>query len=171
MLVVVPTADVAERTFADLTYYLGESESRSVALARARDEAVGALDSPSERSARMTLLADLCARRPQIVVAPVAALRQYVMPLRDVPRRNAHARAPATNRAGIRCRRSSIRLGYSRVDVVSAAGEFAVRGGILDVFPATAERPVRLEFFGDTLESTAAVRDSIAAFRRHDRAR
>src|SRR5580658_8825183 len=67
MMVVVPTADVAERTFADLTYYLGESESRSVSLVRARDETVGALDSPSERSARMTLLADLCASRPQIV--------------------------------------------------------------------------------------------------------
>src|SRR5271156_6646177 len=49
MLVVVPTADVAERTFADLSYYLGVSSARNVALVRARDETVGALDSPSER--------------------------------------------------------------------------------------------------------------------------
>ena len=42
MLVVVPTPDVAERTFADLLYYLGESEAESVALMRARDETVGA---------------------------------------------------------------------------------------------------------------------------------
>ena len=41
----------------------------------------------------------------------------------------------------------------TRVDVVSAAGEYAVRGGILDVFPATADTPVRIEFFGDDVES------------------
>jgi transcription-repair coupling factor (superfamily II helicase) len=152
MLVVVPTADVAERTFADLTYYLGESESRSVALVRARDEAVGALDSPSERSARMTLFADLCAAKPQIVVAPVAALRQYVMPC-------ARFRAEtlvlhSNDEPGFDTLQQQLyRLGYARVDVVSAAGEFAVRGGILDVFPATTDQPVRLEFFGDTLES------------------
>lgn len=41
---------------------------------------------------------------------------------------------------------------YSRVDMVSRRGEFAVRGGILDIFPTTSEHAVRLEFFGDELE-------------------
>ncbi|MDQ2873141.1 MAG: transcription-repair coupling factor, partial [Candidatus Eremiobacteraeota bacterium] len=45
------------------------------------------------------------------------------------------------------------RLGYERADIVSAAGEFAVRGGILDVFAASADAPMRVEFFGDTVES------------------
>jgi transcription-repair coupling factor (superfamily II helicase) len=40
-------------------------------------------------------------------------------------------------------------LAYSRVDMVGRRGEFAVRGGILDVFPPTAEHPVRIEFWGD----------------------
>jgi transcription-repair coupling factor (superfamily II helicase) len=44
-------------------------------------------------------------------------------------------------------------LGYTRVDVVEHRGEFAVRGGIMDVFPATARRPVRAEFYGDDIES------------------
>lgn len=152
MMVVVPTADVAERTFADLTYYLADTESRAVALVRARDEAVGALDSPSERSARMTLLADLCANRPQIVVVPVAALRQYVMPC-DRFRAETLELAAGDEPGWDALQKRLYRLGYTRVDVVSAAGEFAVRGGILDVFPATADQPVRLEFFGDTLES------------------
>jgi transcription-repair coupling factor (superfamily II helicase) len=43
-------------------------------------------------------------------------------------------------------------LAYSRVDMVTRRGEFAVRGGILDVFAPTDEHPVRLEFFGDELE-------------------
>ncbi|HEV2261075.1 MAG TPA: hypothetical protein VGR69_02155, partial [Candidatus Rubrimentiphilum sp.] len=59
VFVVVPTADAAERSFADLLYYLQEDEATSVALLRSRDETIGALESPSERSARMALLNDL----------------------------------------------------------------------------------------------------------------
>ncbi|HEY6567218.1 MAG TPA: transcription-repair coupling factor [Actinomycetota bacterium] len=44
-------------------------------------------------------------------------------------------------------------LGYSRADIVEHRGEFAVRGGVIDVFPGTARRPVRLEFWGDEIES------------------
>jgi len=42
-----------------------------------------------------------------------------------------------------------VNLAYTRVDMVGKRGEFAVRGGILDVFPPTAEHPVRVEFWGD----------------------
>ena len=41
---------------------------------------------------------------------------------------------------------------YSRVDMVERRGEFAVRGGIVDVFPPTEEHPVRVEFWGDEVE-------------------
>jgi transcription-repair coupling factor (superfamily II helicase) len=43
--------------------------------------------------------------------------------------------------------------GYGRTDTVREAGEFAVRGGIVDVFPTGFEEPVRLDFFGDELET------------------
>src|SRR5690606_39249642 len=43
-------------------------------------------------------------------------------------------------------------LAYTRVDLVTKRGEFAVRGGILDVFPPTADHPVRLELWGDDIE-------------------
>ncbi len=42
--------------------------------------------------------------------------------------------------------------GYHRVDMVEKRGEVAVRGGLLDVFPPTEEHPLRLEFWGDTIE-------------------
>ncbi|WP_414720725.1 transcription-repair coupling factor [Streptomyces sp.] len=41
---------------------------------------------------------------------------------------------------------------YSRVDLVEKRGEFAVRGGIVDVFPPTDEHPLRVEFWGDDVE-------------------
>ncbi|WP_374764640.1 transcription-repair coupling factor [Yunchengibacter salinarum] len=43
--------------------------------------------------------------------------------------------------------------GYSRSDQVMEPGEYAVRGGLLDLYPTGAEEPVRLDFFGDELDS------------------
>ncbi len=43
--------------------------------------------------------------------------------------------------------------GYQRVEQVEERGQFAIRGGILDVYPATEERAVRIELFGDEVES------------------
>ncbi|MBO5040872.1 MAG: transcription-repair coupling factor [Clostridia bacterium] len=43
--------------------------------------------------------------------------------------------------------------GYQSVDMVNGVGQFSVRGGILDVFPAGSENPVRIEFFGDDIDS------------------
>ncbi|MFN2450144.1 MAG: transcription-repair coupling factor [Candidatus Baltobacteraceae bacterium] len=150
--VVLPTVDAAERLFADLLYYLEEDEPRTVRLLRSREETVGAIDSPSERSARMSLMAQLADGVPGIVLIPLAAARQYVIP------REAFARERFSLHSGQSAGWDATlerlyRCGYQRTDVVSAAGEFAVRGGILDVFAASADRPVRIEFFGDEIES------------------
>ncbi|MGH3738589.1 MAG: transcription-repair coupling factor, partial [Micromonosporaceae bacterium] len=48
--------------------------------------------------------------------------------------------------------RHLVEIAYARVDLVTRRGEFAVRGGILDVFPPTEEHPVRVEFWGDQVE-------------------
>src|SRR5919205_3971239 len=50
-----------------------------------------------------------------------------------------------------------VSLGYERVDRISRHGEFAVRGGIVDVFPSTRRSPVRIEWWGDEVESVRAV--------------
>ena len=46
--------------------------------------------------------------------------------------------------------------GYARASTVREAGEFAVRGGLVDLFPPGAEEPIRLDFFGDSLETIRA---------------
>jgi transcription-repair coupling factor (superfamily II helicase) len=51
-----------------------------------------------------------------------------------------------------------VEIGYSREDVVGKRGDIAVRGGILDVFPPTDEHPVRIEFFGDTVDEIRSFR-------------
>lgn len=44
-------------------------------------------------------------------------------------------------------------VGFTKTDVVEMPGEYALRGGILDVYPPEADRPLRVEFFGDEVES------------------
>ena len=46
-----------------------------------------------------------------------------------------------------------VRMGYDSANTVTRPGEFSRRGGILDVYPSTAEAPVRIELFGDDIES------------------
>lgn len=45
-----------------------------------------------------------------------------------------------------------VRLGYTRTATVESKGQFALRGDILDIFPINAENPMRVDFFGDTVE-------------------
>ncbi|MGL5406596.1 MAG: transcription-repair coupling factor [Propionibacteriaceae bacterium] len=52
--------------------------------------------------------------------------------------------------------RDLVDAAYTRVDLVERRGEFAVRGGIVDVFPPTLEHPVRIDFFGDVIEEIAS---------------
>jgi transcription-repair coupling factor (superfamily II helicase) len=44
------------------------------------------------------------------------------------------------------------RFGYSRSDLVEKRGDFAVRGGILDLFPPDQEHPIRIDFFADEID-------------------
>lgn len=54
-----------------------------------------------------------------------------------------------------------VKAAYSRVDMVESRGQFAVRGGIIDIFPPTEDHPLRVEFFGDEVDEirTFAVSD------------
>ena len=105
---------------------------------------------------RVTTLAKLSrlkgSDKPLIVLTTVNAILQRV-PQRDLMAAQALSIAPG-NVVGM----DSIvgwleHNGYTRTSTVRESGEYAVRGGILDLFPAGLEQPVRLDFFGDTLES------------------
>jgi transcription-repair coupling factor (superfamily II helicase) len=86
----------------------------------------------------------------KIVVAPVRSLLQpLVAGLGDLE--------PVIVRVGDEVDladlgRKLVEAGYARTDLVERRGDFAVRGGILDVFPSVEEHPVRIELWGDTVE-------------------
>lgn len=94
---------------------------------------------------------DEATRQPLIVFASVrAALQPIADNLADYAPIELVAGSRGHNLADLSLR--LVDLAYSRVDMVTRRGEFAVRGGILDVFPAIAEHPVRVDFFGDEVE-------------------
>ncbi|QEO15446.1 transcription-repair coupling factor [Agromyces intestinalis] len=98
---------------------------------------------------------DVEAQHPLVVVASVrAALQPIADNLASLEPIELAAGARDYDLAAISAR--LVDLAYSRVDLVSRRGEFAVRGGILDVFPPTADHPVRVEFFGDEVEEIRA---------------
>ncbi|GAA4373641.1 transcription-repair coupling factor [Paeniglutamicibacter cryotolerans] len=90
-----------------------------------------------------------------------AALRVIVAPVRSVLQplvKDLGKLAPVHLRVGeepgfTEVVRELAAAAYARVDMVTHRGEFAVRGGILDVFPPTSDHPVRIDFFGDEIES------------------
>ncbi|HVK43942.1 MAG TPA: transcription-repair coupling factor, partial [Micropruina sp.] len=87
---------------------------------------------------------------PRVIVAPVRSVLQpqvtglgALLPVR-LMKGAEHDLADVS--------KALVNAAYIRVDLVERRGEFAVRGGILDVFPPTEEHPVRVDFFGDEVD-------------------
>ncbi len=96
---------------------------------------------------------DRCSRgRVDILLAPVRCWMERIQAPESFRERSLRLDV-GTEIEPIRLTRHLIDCGYRRVSLVESLGEFAVRGGIVDVFPPTREHPVRLDFFGDEVES------------------
>ncbi|MGC4390187.1 MULTISPECIES: transcription-repair coupling factor [unclassified Agrobacterium] len=110
-------------------------------------------DTSARRLAALSgLIAHAKKPHPAIVLVTVNAMLQKMAP-RDIIESLGFSAKPGNQ---IRMDDIAARLernGFDRVATVREVGEFAVRGGILDVFVPGTEEPVRLDFFGDTLES------------------
>ena len=97
-------------------------------------------------------MAQLAAREPTITVAPAAALVTPVIPPHALEHgtlalRAGEERAPGSLSSHL------VDSGFERVPMIDGAGQFSVRGGIVDIYPFGLEQPLRLEFFGDEIES------------------
>jgi transcription-repair coupling factor (superfamily II helicase) len=100
---------------------------------------------------RIDALEALQREEDAIVVASAAALAEAVPDASLRPAGFSLSRGEEIELDGIA--RDLVAAGYERVEQVTERGQFAVRGGILDAFPATEERAVRVELFGDEIES------------------
>jgi transcription-repair coupling factor (superfamily II helicase) len=111
---------------------------------------------PDIESSRLATLATLAARGrndgPVIVVAPVNALLQRVPPRAAIRESSFLARAGQTI-GHEQLVDFLVKNGYVRASTVREPGDFALRGGIVDLWPPGAGDPLRLDFFGNSLEA------------------
>ena len=148
-------AEIGDRVAEELGAWLGDAAAVAVleprtALAYERSELVA-----DETAARVAALAAWRSGRARVMVASVQALLQHTIAPDDLPA------DPREIRIGARLHqdqllRDLLDLGYSPVTEVAGRGEFARRGGIVDVFPPSMALPVRIEFFGDEIDSLRA---------------
>ncbi|MDP8983174.1 MAG: transcription-repair coupling factor [Acidobacteriota bacterium] len=101
---------------------------------------------------RATALWRIASGRTSIVITPAASVL-----LRTEPR-DFYRQLALTLRVGEEVPLSDLlahlqSIGYEKREPVEMTGEYSLRGGILDIFPAEAAKPVRIEFFGDEIES------------------
>jgi len=152
LLIVAPLASHAERLRADLERML---PGLDIAVFPAEEALLYGLtaQSPELLGQRLALLARLSdGERPTVVITTWDALLVRLVPPELF-------RAHCLNvSVGHTMRRDDLVLrlvssGYERVELVETMGQCAVRGGIVDVFPLSGQEPVRLEFFGDTVDS------------------
>ena len=148
-------AEIGDRVAEELGAWLGNADAVAVleprtSLAYERSELV-----PDETAARVAALAAWRSGRARILVASVQALVQHTISPSDLPA-DPRRLKPGTRVSLDVLARELLDLGYAPVIEVAGRGEFARRGGILDVFPPSSALPVRIEFFGDEIDSLRA---------------
>src|SRR6478735_7053103 len=149
-LMVAPDDRSARDLAADLRAYLAP---RRVRLYPSRGTGFASHVTPPPHliGLRIDALDALRSEADAIVVASAAALAEAVPDAALRPAGFAIATEEEIDLDGVL--RSLDAAGYHRVEQVEERGQFAVRGGILDVFGATEERAVRIELFGDEVET------------------
>ena len=151
LIVITPTEREARDMERDLAFFLGMDQ----VLFYAPWDVVSTDLLTFQRDVeliRLGILYRLLYGEPGVVVLPLKALMQKLMPqavfagyiqkiaIGDLMDRDALVEKLVTG-------------GYRRETLVEEKGEFSVRGHVVDIFPPTGEMPFRLEFFGDELES------------------
>jgi transcription-repair coupling factor (superfamily II helicase) len=156
-LVVVPDARQADGVILDVAAFLGRTPFAFPVWPHEPGQGPPDADTLAARVAALTALAEVRAgvsgARP-VIVASLPALAQDVRPPRSSRRRRSGWRSGDHPRP--RCS-STWPSGFVRVGAVESPGEFAGRGGVVDVWPFGAGFPLRLDFFGDTIESIREV--------------
>jgi transcription-repair coupling factor (superfamily II helicase) len=159
-LIVLPTEKEAVRFYKEVEFFLPESASLSEPGKRrlfhlsAYDISPLAGVSPHREvvSNRIQSLYALISQGNAIVVASVEALHLRILP-KDALNRSVEYLEPGEEVSREDLIRRLVAGGYLRTALVEERGDFSIRGGVIDVFPPLYEDPVRIEFWGDRIES------------------
>src|SRR5437667_8086829 len=153
--VVAPSEDRARRWLAELAGWLGEDRVLAFPERETMPFETSAPSGTAVHQRLLTLWRLATTQAPVAVVTSLRALLEHTIPPDELARRG------RTLRAGDRLSWAETAawlfdLGYEPVTEVSEPGTFSRRGGIIDIYPASAEQPARVELFGDEIETLRA---------------
>ena len=154
MLVLTYTPSEAEKIITDLRGILGAAGE--VVLFPAYD--LMAHEEAYEKEtagARLSVLGRLARGERLLVVACWPALQRKIIPP-EVLRELTFRLAAGEEMEGESFLQKLVEMGFERTEKVDRSGQFSVRGSIVDLYPPDREEPLRIEFFGDEIESIRA---------------
>ncbi|HET7522192.1 MAG TPA: transcription-repair coupling factor [Bacillales bacterium] len=141
----------AQKIYDDLTEFLDEEDVFLYPVNELISSEIAAA-SPELKAQRLDVLNQLCEDSKKILVAPIAGLRRMLPPktLWKQSRVSVYAGKELNVKQLLD---TFVAGGYERTPMVGSPGEFSVRGGIIDVYPLTEEKPVRIELFDTEIDS------------------
>ena len=153
MAVVTYTADQAERLAGDLRAFIGSGADVAVLPSTAETllYTEGAPDY-SLIGKRLDAIERIAAGTVRFVVGPVTAFLQRTAGLGNLLQRRVRLKVEDSIELE-QLEKKLVANGYERVEAVELPGQWTKRGGLIDVFPADMSQPLRLDFFGDEIES------------------
>ncbi|MFC5733321.1 transcription-repair coupling factor [Cytobacillus gottheilii] len=150
ILIVTHNLLQAQKLYDDIISLIGEEE----VLLYPANELIAAeisIASPELKAQRIEALNYLIQQKAGIVIAPMAGVRK-VLPPSDLWKKYQMTLSVGDDLLEEQLNRF-VQMGYVRVDMVSAPGEFSVRGGIIDIYPLTENDPIRIELFDTEIDS------------------
>lgn len=106
----------------------------------------------SNENTRLSVISNLMTDKKKIIVTSLDALLQYTIPRQELTAHSVSFNLGDVFNLQELCERLIV-MGYSREEIVEGEGQFALRGGILDIFSPNYENPLRIEFFDDETDS------------------
>jgi transcription-repair coupling factor (superfamily II helicase) len=150
-LIVTETQDDIEKLARDLSTFHGEDE---IVLFPPWQTFLHGGASPAREilADRMLTLERLIHSQRSIVITSIRALLHKLLPLETFREATLHfAKGDIIDLGEVA--RALVHSGYERLEMVEMKGDFSIRGGILDVYPLSYQMPVRIDLFGDEIES------------------
>ncbi len=173
VLLAVAHLDDADEAAADIGLYQPDLPPGAVETFPALEVMPGETEVSTELLADRLTVASRVLRddQPRVLVAPVQALMQAV-PDEATIRSQVREVAKGETVDPAELVKWLTEAGYRRVDAVEEPGDFAGRGGIVDVFPSGGPTAFRIDFFGDEVDTIAEIDvESMGSGREHDRLR
>ncbi|MEC1717339.1 transcription-repair coupling factor [Schinkia azotoformans] len=150
-LVVTHNLYQAQKLYDDLVEIIGENE---VFLYPVNEliAAEIAIASPELKGQRIEALNHWCTQKSGILIAPIAGVRR-ILPPKEIWQNSLISLKTGEELDLDVFLLTLVKMGYERASMVSTPGEFSIRGGIIDIYPLTEERPLRLELFDTEIDS------------------